>query len=757
MMRIRTSGRRLSAVAVTAVLAATGGVVAAVPATAAPAPAAVAAGAAEESAVRFPVGAEVVGAGTTGFLSRTRTTGTATPEYRWTRFVDGSSTVLPPAALVTGGVSDVVVRGEAAEPTDNRVLTLHDMAAPSAAPVRVDLDLLGANHYFTGAVGSTLVVLVDDEEAGPWRPHLVTMEDGKPVARPVTGLPDTICDLNVAAYAAGTAVLDCGLGVNEPRSRAVVDLATAAVVSAHPNGQRMPETAVSATHVAWEESDATTSWVQAARIGSAESRRIETNGFWGDGFQLLGSWLAYGEPSSIDDGQDTYGGTAPRAPRPYVARSLDTGEKVPLLTHYSSAVPAPDGSLLVRGGDPATGEGLYRVAPGADGRPAATLVAPTGQATAVTLLGTTAPTALTGAQLAGGVDMTWDLSRGDVFAWVTLVHTRTGQRGQWPVVTTPAAAAPRTVSWHWNGKELTHPEATRPALNGEYTWELHALPDDGIGPELRSTGRFTVTRPLGAHDYDDNGTADVFVRDNAGGLALVGTQPASTGDNLAPAGAWNVGTGWQIYDRVESAGNVAGTSAPDTVARDTKGDLWLYQGTGDGARPLSGRIRIGTGWGIYQHLAGGSDLTGDGRADLLATDKAGGLWLYPGTGNTTAPLGPRRQIGTGWGVYNQLTATGDLGGAAAGDLLARDADGVLWLYLGKGDGTFAPRARLGAGWNAYTDLVGIGDGNGDGRADLLAANGKAYFYAGTGDWSAPFKPVKASDVLPADLGYNTAF
>ncbi|MFB6840613.1 FG-GAP-like repeat-containing protein [Streptomyces sp. NPDC056361] len=209
-----------------------------------------------------------------------------------------------------------------------------------------------------------------------------------------------------------------------------------------------------------------------------------------------------------------------------------------------------------------------------------------------------------------------------------------------------------------------------------------------------------------------------------------------------------VGRGWSMYDRAESVGDIAGTRVGDVVARDKSGLLWLYQGTGNGDTPFLGRVKIGTGWQIYDQIAGGSDLTGDGRPDLLATDKSGGLWLYPATGNINTPLSPRKQIGTGWGIYNQLTATGDIGGGPAGDLLARDKDGVLWMYLGKGDGTFAPRVRLGSGWNAYPHLVGIGDGTGDGRPDLLAmdAGNRVFSYAGTGDYSKPFKSRVATNL-----------
>jgi hypothetical protein len=94
--------------------------------------------------------------------------------------------------------------------------------------------------------------------------------------------------------------------------------------------------------------------------------------------------------------------------------------------------------------------------------------------------------------------------------------------------------------------------------------------------------------------------------------------------------------------------------------------LWLYQGTGRGI--FAARTRIGGGWNTYTQLTGNADFTGDGRADLVARDHDGVLWLYRGTGNATSPYAARTRIGAGWNTYNQITAVGDVGGGSAGDL-----------------------------------------------------------------------------------------
>ncbi|MEV6245855.1 VCBS repeat-containing protein [Streptomyces sp. NPDC051742] len=755
MNHARSRARRLAATAVTIVLAATGGTLTTLPATAAPATTRED----QQAAVAFPLDADVVGAGPSGFLSKTRGT---TPEYRWTRYADGSSTVLTGASAAGGG-SDLVVTGDRTLLTVSSVLRVYDMSKPAATPVEIDFDALG-DYSYSGLAGDTL--LLERYENGYGVQYATTLDaatlaGGTPTIRKLVGGIQIDCQDGDGGWTdTGSALYDCAIGDWRGSAKILVDLATGEQ-SWFPQGpdEWAWDGAVSATHVAWREARLGGDGIVVVRRGGGAARQWFPEAHVEDPLYLVGGWLAYGQKAHID-ASATGAGTANPTVRPFTLQSIETGEKAVLLTAFSSAVAGPGGSLLVRGGTPEHGEGLYRVSPRADGaRPDVELVASTGQSTVVALTGSTAPQTLTGDQLANGVDFGWDLSRGDAHVEVSLTHVRSGKSlsREWPADGAAADGAARRVAWRWDGKDVERPGGLlSPARAGAYEWKIVARPDEGIGPELVATGRFTVNRAPAPHDFDGDGTADLLTRASDGGLWSFRTQPAATGGPVTSAGGTRVGHGWQVYDRIETAGNLAGTTAPDVVARDRSGVLWLYQGTGDRAAPLAARTRIGGGWQVYDRIAAGSDVTGDGRPDLVATDTSGILWLYAGTGNANVPFSARKRIGHGWGVYNEITAVGNLAGGPAGDLLARDKDGVLWLYLGKGDGTFAARTPIGRGWGAFTDLVGVGDANGDGYADLIASAGGATFYAGTGYWKAPFKPGVKTDVTNG-LRYDTAF
>ena len=185
----------------------------------------------------------------------------------------------------------------------------------------------------------------------------------------------------------------------------------------------------------------------------------------------------------------------------------------------------------------------------------------------------------------------------------------------------------------------------------------------------------------------------------------------------------------------------------EILAIDTMGKLLMYAGTMNGQ--LSSPVLLGTGFSQKQ-LFGPGDVNSDGRADVFTIDGSGDLWLYPGNGWYS--LGAAVKVGNGWTGW-QLVASGDLNGDGKPDLLGIDANGNLFMYAGKGDGTFAMKKQVGNGWTGWS-LYAAGDLNGDKKMDILGIdpNGDLYQYAGKGDGTF-YAKVQAGNGW---LGYTLA-
>ncbi|MCM2414607.1 N-acetylmuramoyl-L-alanine amidase [Streptomyces sp. RKAG290] len=232
---------------------------------------------------------------------------------------------------------------------------------------------------------------------------------------------------------------------------------------------------------------------------------------------------------------------------------------------------------------------------------------------------------------------------------------------------------------------------------------------------------------------------NVIARDSAGDV----WQYQGTGSATSPYyKRYKAGYGWQIYNSLTAMTAMRADGTGDVVARDKDGVLWYYRGSGNPDKPYLARLKVGSGWTQYNGLWGMRDLDGDGKADLLARNSSGVIYFYKGTGDPAKPFAAKAQIGTGWQIYDVIAATGDLNGDGKADFVARDKSGVLWLYTGTGSATapYAKRTQIGSGWGAYKDLLGPSDLNRDGIGDLVARDGSGvlWFYRGTGDAAKPF-------------------
>ena len=164
-----------------------------------------------------------------------------------------------------------------------------------------------------------------------------------------------------------------------------------------------------------------------------------------------------------------------------------------------------------------------------------------------------------------------------------------------------------------------------------------------------------------------------------------------------------IGTGWQVYNSLTGPGDLSGDGKGDLLARDTSGNLYLYKGNGAGTK-FATKVKVGYGYNAYNKIVGAGDLSGDGIADVVARATDGTLYLYKGTGDAAKPLSARSKIGTGYNIYKQFAAPGDMDGDGKADLVGIDGKGDVYRYSSTGTGKISARVKIGYGWDIYNGL-----------------------------------------------------
>ncbi|GJF30243.1 hypothetical protein KNE206_29430 [Kitasatospora sp. NE20-6] len=204
------------------------------------------------------------------------------------------------------------------------------------------------------------------------------------------------------------------------------------------------------------------------------------------------------------------------------------------------------------------------------------------------------------------------------------------------------------------------------------------------------------------------------------------------------------------------ASNTAGN--PNAFARmQADGNLVVYSADGSKAlwnantwgKPNSYAMVLERGVLVIYNAAGQGqwtsgtqsrpDYNADGYTDVLARDANGDMWVYRGTGGTgTNTLGTRDFVGNGWWRdYWTNAYTADLNNDGRTDIVGRTRSGELYLYPGTGGtgtNSFGSPSYLGNGWNTY-DTLAFGDITADGRTDILGrdSGGELWVYPGTGN------------------------
>ncbi|MGW6357446.1 trypsin-like serine protease [Streptomyces sp. NPDC055092] len=191
---------------------------------------------------------------------------------------------------------------------------------------------------------------------------------------------------------------------------------------------------------------------------------------------------------------------------------------------------------------------------------------------------------------------------------------------------------------------------------------------------------------------------------------------------------------WAAQPRIDDT-DLSFDGRADLLARTPSGGLFEQDSKGTS---LATRAYQSAGWQTAS-WALQADLDRDFFQDLVIRDSTDGK-LYRSYYNHASDAFEWMQITSVWGGYKSYAIPGDMTGDSRPDLVAVDADGSTYLYPGKGNGEFYGKVKVvDKAWKGVK-IFGRGDLTGDGKADLLVRNssGVLYLYRGTQVEKTPF-------------------
>ncbi|MFG1808174.1 FG-GAP repeat domain-containing protein [Streptomyces sp. NPDC049040] len=229
------------------------------------------------------------------------------------------------------------------------------------------------------------------------------------------------------------------------------------------------------------------------------------------------------------------------------------------------------------------------------------------------------------------------------------------------------------------------------------------------------------------------------------GLTASGKLELFSSTNFPNTAGWT-STGWNVYNKIVAVDDITGDGRADIVARTYDGKLYLFAGTGNGSAPFQARTLIGGGWDVYDQIIGMGDLDGDGISDLITRALVGGnIYIYKATGNAAAPYAPKLQVGGDWGTYNQMIGLGN-DASGTGFMVGRAFNGDLYTHVPNGVGGFQERYASGSGANVIDLMAGMGGIPAWGKKEMIGFNSAGTLYDYIPDNTGALYPrVQASE------------
>lgn len=252
-----------------------------------------------------------------------------------------------------------------------------------------------------------------------------------------------------------------------------------------------------------------------------------------------------------------------------------------------------------------------------------------------------------------------------------------------------------------------------------------------------------TTNPRFVTDITGDHRADVVGIGNAGVYTAVSAGNGGFGPLQFVPGSFSAASPGGLYFMADMNGD----GRSDLYSINKSGvQVALASGTGGFAAPavVSTTLRLGFNGFPYDKFQV-ADVTGDGRADIIAVSTNGPIRnvVARSLGSTYSQPAPAQSDNTSSPLFGNLI--GDITGDGRNDLVGPDqTKSISWSAISRGDGTFTDFAQAadnfgaGAGWGG-DHPVQLGDVTGDGRADLVGF-GSAGVWTATSAGNGSFGP-----------------
>lgn len=241
----------------------------------------------------------------------------------------------------------------------------------------------------------------------------------------------------------------------------------------------------------------------------------------------------------------------------------------------------------------------------------------------------------------------------------------------------------------------------------------------------------TNTAPA-AGDWDGDGDLDLFIGYSTGQMRIYENIGAPQRIDISErtANFPSISSAWSTAGKpLPALGDVDGDGAADLVCGGD-GTLHILGSSKSFSEPHVSAFDYSIDTGDTFSIPSVGDIDGDGLSDLLVILSDGSTRLYSHSGNNLMPYysGSYSTNVLGESVPN---ATGlsiaDIGGDGLNDILVSDADGRIWEFYGRTNGTFVLKSKVWAGSeNGFAEhlTVSAADLDGDGDTDALCGNAR---------------------------------